>query len=197
MLIAGNWKMYKGPGATREFCAAFQPPGGVEAVLCPPFGSLGAAVTSGHTVYAQNVHWADEGGVLEERPVRDRTVYTLKVLVEDAARADRQMTDLGVAHLAVRQSDRLAGGVEGRVRVARPEGVEHRRLGQLDPIPRAWGRAAPPVEDDERYERDSRAAVSQIAVNDSTSSEAPPTRAPSTSGCASSSSAFSGFTEPP
>ena len=66
MLIAGNWKMYKGPGATREFCAAFQPPGGVEAVLCPPFGSLGAAVTSGHTVYAQNVHWADEGAFTGE-----------------------------------------------------------------------------------------------------------------------------------
>ena len=66
MLIAGNWKMYKGPGATREFCAAFQPPGGVEAVLCPPFGSLGAALTSGHTVYAQNVHWADEGAFTGE-----------------------------------------------------------------------------------------------------------------------------------
>jgi len=66
MLIAGNWKMYKGPGATREFCAAFQPPGGIEAVLCPPFGSLGAAVTSGHTVYAQNVHWADEGAFTGE-----------------------------------------------------------------------------------------------------------------------------------
>ena len=140
---------------------------------------------------------ADEGGVLEEGPVRDRAVHPLEVLVEDPARADRQMADLGVAHLSCGQPDRFAGGIEHRVRVARPEAVEHRRLGQLDPIPRAWGRAAPPVEDDERYERDSRAAVSQIAVNESTSSEAPPTRAPSTSGCASSSSAFSGFTEPP
>jgi triosephosphate isomerase len=66
MVIAGNWKMYKGPGATREFCAAFQPPGGVEAILCPPFGSLGAAVASGHTIYAQNVHWADEGAFTGE-----------------------------------------------------------------------------------------------------------------------------------
>jgi triosephosphate isomerase len=66
VLIAGNWKMYKGPGATREFCAAFRPPAGVEAVLCPPFGSLGAAVASGHTVYAQNVHWAEEGAFTGE-----------------------------------------------------------------------------------------------------------------------------------
>ena len=61
MLIAGNWKMYKGPGETREFCAAFAPPDGVDAVLSPPFGSLGAGVSSGQTIYAQNVHWADEG----------------------------------------------------------------------------------------------------------------------------------------
>jgi len=66
MLIAGNWKMYKGPGATREFCAAFHPPDGVDAVLCPPFGSLGAGVASGHTIYAQNVHWADEGAYTGE-----------------------------------------------------------------------------------------------------------------------------------
>src|SRR5436309_5967177 len=66
MLIAANWKMYKGPGETREFCAAFRPPGGVEAVICPPFGSLGAAVASGHTIFAQNVHWADEGAFTGE-----------------------------------------------------------------------------------------------------------------------------------
>ena len=58
--------MYKGPGETREFCAAFQPPQGVEAVICPPFGSLGAAVASGHTIFAQNVHWENEGAFTGE-----------------------------------------------------------------------------------------------------------------------------------
>jgi triosephosphate isomerase (TIM) len=66
VLIAGNWKMYKGPGATREFCAAFTPPAGVEAVLCPPFGSLGAGVASRQTIFAQNVHWADDGAFTGE-----------------------------------------------------------------------------------------------------------------------------------
>ena len=70
MLIAGNWKMYKGPGATREFCAAFTPPAGVDAVLCPPFGSLGAGVASGHPIFAQNVHWADEGAFTGEVSTR-------------------------------------------------------------------------------------------------------------------------------
>jgi triosephosphate isomerase len=66
VLIAGNWKMHKGPRATREFCAAFEPPPGVDVVLCPPFGSLGAAVASGLTIYAQNVHWASEGAFTGE-----------------------------------------------------------------------------------------------------------------------------------
>ena len=64
--LAANWKMYKGPGETREFLAAFEPPDGVEVVFCPPFGSLGAAVESGRTIYSQNVHWADEGAYTGE-----------------------------------------------------------------------------------------------------------------------------------
>jgi triosephosphate isomerase len=65
-LIAGNWKMFKGPGETREFCDAFDAPEGVEAVLCPPFVSLPAAIERGHTIFAQNVHWADEGAFTGE-----------------------------------------------------------------------------------------------------------------------------------
>jgi triosephosphate isomerase (TIM) len=66
VLIAGNWKMYKGPGATREFFAAFHAPAGVDLVICPQFGSLGAAVASGYTIYAQNVHWTEEGAFTGE-----------------------------------------------------------------------------------------------------------------------------------
>jgi triosephosphate isomerase len=58
--------MYKGLRETREFCAAFSPPAGVEAVLCPAFASLHVAVESGHTVFAQNVHWAAEGAYTGE-----------------------------------------------------------------------------------------------------------------------------------
>ena len=69
------------------------------------------------------------------------------------------------------------------MRVALPERVEDRRVGQLDGVPGPRRSAAPAVEDDERYERERRAAVRQIAVKESTSREAPPTSAPSTSGC--------------
>src|SRR3954451_16787569 len=66
MLIAANWKMFKGPAATREFTAAFEPPEGIDVVIAPPYVSLAAAVESGFTVYAQNVHWADEGAYTGE-----------------------------------------------------------------------------------------------------------------------------------
>jgi triosephosphate isomerase len=67
VLVAGNWKMYKGVRETREFLAAFVPPAGVEAVVCPPYTSLAAAVEAGELpVFAQSVHWADEGAFTGE-----------------------------------------------------------------------------------------------------------------------------------
>ena len=133
-------------------------------------------------------------GVLEERPVLDRLVDAHQVLVEPPPRADRQMAHLAVSHLAGRQAGGLAGGFDRRMREFAPQAVEHRRLGQLDGVARACRGAAPAVEDDERYERD---AVRHMAANESMSSEAPPTSAPSTALCENSSAAFSGFTEPP
>ncbi len=66
MLIAGNWKMFKGPAATLDFAAAFDPPAGVDVVIAPPFVSLAAAVESRLTIYAQNVHWAADGAFTGE-----------------------------------------------------------------------------------------------------------------------------------
>jgi triosephosphate isomerase len=65
-LLAANWKMYKGPAETRAFLGEFDPPEGPEVVICPPFVSLAAAVESGRTVFAQAVHWADEGAFTGE-----------------------------------------------------------------------------------------------------------------------------------
>ncbi len=65
-LVAGNWKMFKGPEETLRFFDAFDAPDGVEVVLCPPFVSLEAAVGEGWAIYAQNVHWAAEGAFTGE-----------------------------------------------------------------------------------------------------------------------------------
>jgi triosephosphate isomerase len=69
VLIAGNWKMFKGPREAAEFCAELRsalPATGVEVVVAPPFASLRAGVESGLTTYAQNVHWEREGAFTGE-----------------------------------------------------------------------------------------------------------------------------------
>ena len=65
-LIAGNWKMFKGPTAALAFFDSFEAPDGVDVVLCPPFVSLEAAVGEEWPIYAQNVHWADDGAFTGE-----------------------------------------------------------------------------------------------------------------------------------
>jgi len=66
MLIAGNWKMFKGPADTRQFLADFDPPADVDVVLCPPYASLAAAVEGTQSIYAQNVHWEPTGAYTGE-----------------------------------------------------------------------------------------------------------------------------------
>jgi triosephosphate isomerase len=58
MLIAGNWKMFRGPDP-----AALA---GLDAVVCPPFTRLRDCVEAGVTTYAQNVHWEPEGAFTGE-----------------------------------------------------------------------------------------------------------------------------------
>jgi triosephosphate isomerase len=58
--------MFKGPAAPLAFLDGFEPPAGVDVVLCPPFVSLAAAVATEHTIYAQNVHWEESGAYTGE-----------------------------------------------------------------------------------------------------------------------------------
>jgi triosephosphate isomerase len=58
VLIAGNWKMFRGPDP-----AALA---GLDAVVCPPFTRLRECVAAGLTTYAQNVHWEMEGAFTGE-----------------------------------------------------------------------------------------------------------------------------------
>jgi len=86
VLIAGNWKMYKGPAETAEFCvelkrheADFE---GIDVAVCPPFTSLAVAVQilagTDIAVAAQNVHWESEGaftGEVSAPMLRELGVY--------------------------------------------------------------------------------------------------------------------------
>jgi triosephosphate isomerase len=75
MLIAGNWKMFKGAHQAREFAAQIRrlperlPD--VEIVVCPPYVALQATIEglgadTRALVYAQSVHWELEGAFTGE-----------------------------------------------------------------------------------------------------------------------------------
>jgi triosephosphate isomerase len=72
MLIAGNWKLFKGTAETAAFCAALRTAdlGDVDVVVCPAYTSLATAVgilaDTDLGVFAQNVHWAAEGAFTGE-----------------------------------------------------------------------------------------------------------------------------------
>jgi triosephosphate isomerase len=83
-LIAGNWKMFKGPRETADFCLALREAdlGGADVVVCPSYVSLAAAVQllagTEIAVAAQNVHWEEEGaytGEVSAAMLRELGVY--------------------------------------------------------------------------------------------------------------------------
>ena len=73
-VIAGNWKMHKGPEAARKFCREFvqvaPPAGGRTVLLFPPALSLGVvrdALTDHEIgVGVQNIHWEEKGAFTGE-----------------------------------------------------------------------------------------------------------------------------------
>jgi triosephosphate isomerase len=73
-LVAGNWKLFKGPAETQAFCLELRERlaglDGVDVAVCPPDVSLQAAVLALSdteiAVAAQNVHWAESGAFTGE-----------------------------------------------------------------------------------------------------------------------------------
>jgi triosephosphate isomerase (TIM) len=141
VLIAGNWKMFKTQAETRAFCEAFQPPDGVEVVICPPFTSLAAAVESGLTVFAQNVHWADDGTYTGE--ISAAMLKELGVAGSLVGHSERRQlfgeTDEGTAR---RAEHALAAGLRviacvGETEAEREAGATESALRrQMAPLPR-------------------------------------------------------------
>jgi triosephosphate isomerase len=73
-LVAGNWKLFKGPAETHEFCIELRNRlaslDGVDIAVCPPYVSLQAAVLAlagtEIAVAAQSVHWEETGAFTGE-----------------------------------------------------------------------------------------------------------------------------------
>jgi triosephosphate isomerase len=91
MLVAGNWKMFRGP----------DPPAlaALDAVICPPFTRLRDCVEAGLTTYAQNVHWELEGAFTGEisAPMLVDAGVTHVILGHSERRQYFGETDEGVA----------------------------------------------------------------------------------------------------
>ena len=76
----------------------------------------------------------DEHLVLKDLTGLNGMVQAHELLHDHAPCTDVEVTDLGVAHLACRQADSLAGSLDGRPRILRHEGVEIGRGGEAHGI---------------------------------------------------------------
>jgi triosephosphate isomerase len=84
VLVAGNWKMFKGPLEAAAFCRELRDAdlGGADVAVCPPYVSLADAVQAlagtEIGVFAQNCHWGAEGpftGEISAPMLRELGVY--------------------------------------------------------------------------------------------------------------------------
>ena len=152
MLIAGNWKMYKGPAEAAAFCRALRDAGlpeDVDVVVCPPYVSLEAAVQAlagtEIGVFAQNCHWEAEGAFTGE--VSAAMLHELGVYGTLVGHSERRQwfgeTDESAAHARAHRARRGAGRDRLRRRDARRARGGGDRGGAPPPGRRARARRQP------------------------------------------------------
>ena len=149
------------------------------------------------------VHSLDEDLVLGDGAVLDGIVDARKLLEHDAAGTDVEVTHLGVAHLAIGKTHVLARSAERGVGVLLVQAIEEGRLGSGDGVLAIGRSQAATIHDDQECRKMTLChmsyspALTTIEAKSAALSEAPPTRAPSTSGLATSSAMLPGLAEPP
>jgi hypothetical protein len=98
-------------------------------------------------------HGGFESGIVAEIAVADHPVDAGDVHLDDAAGADVEMADFGVAHLAIGEADGFATRMDERIGEVPDEGVEDRRVGGEDGVALDGCGVAPAVEDGENNRR--------------------------------------------
>ena len=116
---------------------------------------------AGAAALLQRLDQAGEGRRLLDLAGRDGVADPRQVLHHDAAGADIEMADLGIAHLSRRQADVAAGGAQERVRPGGPQSVERGRLGLPDGVVGGFLAPAPAVQHDQHHRA---ALLHEIAV---------------------------------
>ena len=101
------------------------------------------------TLLRGELEGTDEGGIGEEAAVGDGGVDAGHVHADDAAGAEVEVADLGVAHLAVWEADEVIAGVEEGVGVLGEETVVNGLAGEGDGVSECFGAVAPAVKDGE------------------------------------------------
>ncbi|HUF13819.1 MAG TPA: triose-phosphate isomerase [Longimicrobiales bacterium] len=138
-VIAGNWKMHKGPAEARAFADAFLeacPPGARSIVLFPPAVAIAAVAEAMRgrddvLVGVQNIHWEAKGAFTGETSasMARETGARLALIGHSERRHVFGETDQEVAR-KVRAA--LAQGLEAMVCVG--ETIEERRAGRVDEV---------------------------------------------------------------
>ena len=100
----------------------------------------------------------DKHLVLKDLAGLDGMVQAHELLHDHTTGSDVEVTDLGVAHLARRQADGLAGGLDGRPGILRHEGVEVGRGGEAHGVCLAGRGPSQAVHDDEKGRKPIHAA---------------------------------------
>jgi len=148
MLIAGNWKMYKGPAEAAAFCRELRErdlPDDVDVVVCPPYVSLEPAVQAlagtEIGVFAQNVHWELEGpftGEISAPMLREAGVYGTLVAHSERRQLCGETDESARARTRIALEQGLhvilcVGETEREREAAETEAVLRRQLADVEP----------------------------------------------------------------